>query len=328
MRLKSKTNMSVPNGYIHSNPSVTQDVFGGISSVTERKLLQPDRNWEPHLPVFEPQNYKFFDSMSCVTFSALNCLEILGKRKFNLIENFSDRFTAKMSGTTRVGNTFYNVSNSIKTRDGLLRQSEYPNDVNDWEEFHKTVSEAMIAKAKEIFSEYNIPSEYVSTDTGTLWDVLQYGPVQVSGFAWESPVNGIFRRTNVTANHAFTLIGGEYGKFWKIFDSYEWLKGDSGIKKLAWDYRFWAGLCYNLDTLKPIEYMKFAENTLLQLVDAPGGFYLFAAGKLYKDDLSKLLASFMVRTKGILPGHVGTMTRNDLEGVKTYNLKGEEVAPF
>ncbi len=314
-------------GYLHENPPVTQNIFGGVSSVTDREVLVPDRNWEPYLPVFETQSFGWGDPMDCVIMSALNCLEIIGKRKFNFEENFSDRFTAKMSGTGKNGNSLFNVSKSIEKNDGLVRQSVYPNTANSWDDFYRAVAAMIIAEGKKIYSQYTIDSDYISNDTETFWEILKYAPIQTAGYAWNSPVNGIFQRTNKTANHAYVVVGGSYGKYWRAFDSYNIKAGDNGLKTLAWNYRFWTGLAYDITNLKPINTMKFQENSLLQLVDAPGGFYLFAAGKLYRDDLSKILASFMVRTKGVLTGKTDTITLNDLEGTKVYNLKNEEVSP-
>ena len=105
-------------GLILSDPKPTDYMFGGETQVQGIEL-QPDGQWKDYLPVGEKQHSVYFDTMACVTFSALNALEILIKRQYGIDINFSDRFTAKMSGTTTNGNYLYKVGDSIR-KDGFV----------------------------------------------------------------------------------------------------------------------------------------------------------------------------------------------------------------
>ncbi len=100
-------------------------LFGGISGVP-LVVLQTNRQWGSFLPDYEPQINKDGDTQWCVTFSALNCLETLLKRKYDIDRNFSDRYTALMSGTIRgVGNYLYKVADSIRN-DGVVDEVHAP----------------------------------------------------------------------------------------------------------------------------------------------------------------------------------------------------------
>jgi len=312
------------NGLILVNPPVTQWVFGGVSGITGREVRMPSRNWDEFLTIFESQVFPTFDSFACVTYSALNNLEILWKQKYGFEKNWSDRFTAKMSGTTSVGNTFYNVADSIRN-DGLVEQALYENETPTRSIFYQPVPESVKEVGERFVEENTVSYEFVPYYPDAIWDALQYGPLQVAGYAWSGrDSQGYYVKTDRKANHGFTVYGGEYGKTFKVFDHYHVSSGDSGKKVLNWNYRFWAAILYDIEKRIDIP-MKFNEGTLYQLTTPPGGFYLMAAGKLRRDDLAKLEASFLVRNGGNILGKVDTLVGDDLEGVKVYDLKGNEV---
>jgi hypothetical protein len=139
-------------------------------------------NWTNYLPKGERQNAVYMDAMACVTFSATNIIETQlnhqlanGKLSQGKIEalkelgyivdgqfDFSDRFTAKMSGTTDRGNSFQNVWDSIR-HDGLLPERDwaYPvtqrTPVFDWADYYAEIPQALKDKAKKIFDYIEVP---------------------------------------------------------------------------------------------------------------------------------------------------------------------------
>lgn len=143
-------------------------------------------DFTPYLPNPEKQHSVYFDSSACVTFSATNVIETqlnyflaTGKISENNVReltelgyivdgqfNFSDRFTAKMSGTTTQGNTFQNVWDSIR-HDGLLPEKDwdYPRDqrtpVFDWDDYYKEIPQELKDKAKKILDYISISYETV-----------------------------------------------------------------------------------------------------------------------------------------------------------------------
>lgn len=160
-------------------PRKTDWVAGGETGITYKENTNGD--WTPWLPANELQSGNI-DSMSCVSFSALKCLAIqlkwlLANNKvpqgavdflnsngymLNGEPNFSERFTAKMSGTTQQGNWNINVWDSIR-KDGLLPESSYPSDFTSWAEWAKEIPAELQVKAKEFLKYFTIKYQWVSS---------------------------------------------------------------------------------------------------------------------------------------------------------------------
>lgn len=165
-------------------------------------------DWNKYVPIGENQNVKFvFDTGSCATFSALNSLEtqlkltnlpdehklFLQKNGYykNGEINFSDKFTAIVSGTTKQGNTFQNVGNSIR-HDGLLPDSLLPfGNEKTWEDWHNPnqITNYHIQLAKEFSSYFDVTYYFVVfNNDGNLTDeelsliqqALNTAPVQIA----------------------------------------------------------------------------------------------------------------------------------------------------
>lgn len=162
--------------------------------------VNPLGDWRDYVPTSEKQ-YKdsSFDTLSCTTFSAINTIEtwinfLLKNKKFSLAQemllneyvdeqgkvNFSDRFTAIMSGTTKQGNWFQAVLDSIR-KDGLLPEKDFPFGGNTWEEYHDkiNITEAMKLKAKKILSLIDVAYEWAGIDD-SLFNTLKQAPVQAA----------------------------------------------------------------------------------------------------------------------------------------------------
>ena len=147
------------------------------------------KDWTPYLPADERQHGLYFDTKACATFSALNVVEIqvnymiannlLPKRTLDfLTENgyivdgkfeCSDRFTAKMSGTTDKGNYLQRVWDSVK-HDGLLPESDwgYPRrqrtPVFDWDDYYKPIPQELKDKAKQLLNHFSFAYEWTFTN--------------------------------------------------------------------------------------------------------------------------------------------------------------------
>jgi len=116
---------------------------GAESGIQWQEVCQ---DWTPYLPTYEAQR-KPFETYACVTFSCLNCLETQLKQQTGKEYNFSERFTAKMSGTTNKGNTLQAVIDSIRN-DGWLLEEDYPyTEGMTFEEFYKEIPQALKDKA-------------------------------------------------------------------------------------------------------------------------------------------------------------------------------------
>lgn len=133
------------------NTGVTQpkveptDWTAGDTGIVYQEVCQ---DWTPYLPKYEAQE-KLARTQACVTFSALNCIETQLKQQTGKEWNFSDRFTAKMSGTTKNGNGLQKVLDSIR-KDGWLLEEDYPFPSNiTFEEFYKEIPQELKDKAKK-----------------------------------------------------------------------------------------------------------------------------------------------------------------------------------
>jgi len=288
---------------------------GGFSPL-DFKFANPDGNWTNYLPVDEIQNRWGFDRMACATFSDLNPIEILYKFQTGHEKNFSDRFIAKLSGTTRKGNYLDTVFDTVR-KNGLIEEYLYPDDANSWDEYYKELKPEFLVEAKKFLDEWELYREWVRTDRkDDIFIALKSAPLQVTVRYAEG--NGLLMPVG-DWNHAVTLYNAEKWHHWEIFDHYT-----QSRKKYAWDYEFGAVLKPTL-LKKTNKIMTIKNNTLLQLVQGSGGFGLFLDNKILVDDTDKILASFIVRNEGKIGDMAKPITLEDWNKYEHYDLKGNLV---
>jgi hypothetical protein len=291
--------------------------FQGVTGIDD-EILEEDGDWSEYLPIEECQRGYYVETQACVSFSALNVLETLFKRKFHKEVNFSDRFLAKVSGTTKNGNTFTNVAEAIR-KYGLVYEEDWSwnRATFTWDEFYLMPDTQVFQKANEWRQNYEVKYEWVIPLPEKLMDALKYAPLQIGVYAWDKKEGDIYLRTEKPQNHAVVLFGYEKGKYWKIFDTYS-----NYIKFLAWNFSFTGAIKFSLNLKKPMT-AKFENNTLLQEVEETGMFALYLDNKLYVDSLDKLLATWLMRNNGKVEGKCKAVKKQDIEGLKKYNLKNE-----
>lgn len=316
-------------GLVLDKRRATDWQFGGVSGIENSEVLREDGQWDSYLPPYETQHFQYFDSMSCVSFSALNCVEALIYRKYDAQVNLSDRFTATVSGTTDKGNSFFNVAEAINKK-GVVMEEDWPylSHIKTRLDYFAEIPESVLAKGLESKKTFKINYEFVWDTPEKLMEALKYAPIQVGIYAYCGN-DDIVARCDKQGNHAIMLYGYKEGLYWKLYDHYE-----NKFRKVAWDYRFWGALKYHVEKVNNDQedaMAKFTKNTLYQYVDPPGGFLLMIGGKLRHDSLDKLLASWLVAvlndkedTDG-LKNNVGTLTKADIAGIDVYNLKGEKI---
>jgi len=211
-------------------------------------------DWEKYLPDAEEQHGLYLETQACVTFSALNVLETIFNYQMQagLIDtgwlnqngyiiggkvNFSDRFTAKMSGTTRRGNTGGRVADSIR-HDGLVPEVLYPfpriqrSPVFDWDDYYAEIPEELKELGKEFAKRFDI--QYERVEVKNFKEALEHSPVQVYISTGCPRKNGVWQRCGKTINHAVMLY--KIKDVYYTYDSYR-LDGDF-IRKLSLDYNF------------------------------------------------------------------------------------------
>src|SRR3990167_4447939 len=157
-------------------------IAGSTSQIVYKEEL-PSGDWTPYLPLEEWQwNPNGFDTMACVSFSALNALETLYFFKTGIRRNFSDRFSATMSGTMKIGNYLWKVGDSIR-KDGLVDELLWPaipiEQNPQWDDYYITPPIDVINKAKEFLNEWEVQYEVIDFTRESLIKHLKQAPVQV-----------------------------------------------------------------------------------------------------------------------------------------------------
>lgn len=212
-------------------------------------LVMKTKDWINLIPPGEPQNYPVnvqtnhpVDSQACVSFSACHCIEsqmLLYGDKMEL----SERFLAKMSGTTVNGNTIDAVFKAIN-KYGLVSVQDWPELTTfSWDEFYADIPPEVVAKGQIWLSKWSVKLlTGLHLDLAPGWTILQY-----------TKENHIVERLNQT----------------QFFDSYENLDGSFTKTLTAPILSEWTLL------LTP----RHMSNTLLVKKGSEYGFYLPATNE-------------------------------------------------
>jgi hypothetical protein len=301
--------------------------LGGVSGA-EKKVIREDGDYTNFLPDLELQKNKIFDSMACVSFSALNCLETLAKVE-GISLNRSDRFTAKESGTTKKGNSMRQVAESIRKIHGTVEEHVWPfdRDTFDWDTYYSEIPDTIKALGKEFLEEWEVLWEWVPTDD--LREALKYGPIQVTVDAWPAPNSkGLYtRRVERGYNHAVMLYKST-DEAYEIYDHY-----DKKYKKLVPDYQFGHAIQFILTRKTTNNMPALPNNILVQDVEGSGAFAMHLNGKLMVDDAAKVLATVIMRSPRMTVNGVETLamlpprplSKTEWSAFPKVNMKNEPI---
>ena len=212
------------------------------SSPVKKEVLMPLLNWKEYAPEHEKQAYRFFDTLSCVTYSATDNIEYIFTYRLNRGEvspsdvvwlkdngyfkngliNFSERFTAILGGTTNQGAYQYKVGDSIRT-DGLIPQDMLPttDELKSIEEYlnKDVITQEMYNLGKEFIKRFPISYEWA----GDVKEALQYGPVQVCVYYLDgegilcTDKNPIHAVTAVNYTEDYTEVDESYTRQFKKY---------------------------------------------------------------------------------------------------------------
>lgn len=256
------------NGLIIIKPHKGDFIFGDDNKLD--RSITMNGNWIPYLPTREKQHSVYFDTMGCVSFSAINVLEIiftyliknnkLSKesvdwlKKYNYFDingfvNFSDRAIAKLSGTTRAGNSGQAVADTIR-HSGLVSEFmwNYPTaqrtPVFDWNDFYTDVPDKVIQQGLEFLERFEIQYEQVYYKKFD--EAILHSPIQVYISTRSEMIDGVLQRTNNKVNHAVVKPTLEpINNYYPIFDTYE--LSNNYIRKVALDFKYHTtGIIYNI----------------------------------------------------------------------------------
>lgn len=158
----------------------TDYMAGRVGASLSHESRNPSGDWTEYLPPGEWQRSDFADTMACVSFSAINSIEVQEKFLTGRQPNYSDRFIAVMSGTTRIGNYLWKVTDTIR-KNGLVLEEEYPAppEYKSWEEYHQMPPMDVINKAKLWLNSWDISYEWISITRESLLHHLEHAPLQI-----------------------------------------------------------------------------------------------------------------------------------------------------
>ncbi len=306
-------------GYIHAPPRPKDWRFRGLSGAVNEEILREDGQWDAYLPVFEPQSCVYFDTMACVTFGNLNCLETLFFRQFDFKYNFSDRAMAKLDGTTPAGNGMWDVAEAIRKK-GLIDEAMWPFGpwIKDWDAYYADVPAENVETGLAFLTKWKLRYQFVNEDQDSLIEALKYAPLAVAIHAYGKQQDAIYQRTAAPSNHIVMLYGYQLGQYWKVFDNYH-----NEFKKLAWDSKFWCALRWSIEKLNPNEptiMTKLQKNSLVVVVDTGERLMNIDGTKLY-DDPTKISTELMARNAKIDP----TTGKGYADGYPVDHVKAAEV---
>ncbi|MFP5260999.1 MAG: hypothetical protein ACLGJB_03735 [Blastocatellia bacterium] len=250
-----KLDPTINTGIILQDPQGT-DYIAGVNSPIQYKENNPTGDWTAALPSDELQVGLYFDSMACVSFSACNTLETQlnylkdrlsvdslqwlhdkGYFDANGKFNFSDRFIAKMSGTTQQGNSMQKVADTIRNC-GLVPENVWPapfrqqNPPFTWSEYYKEIPQEVKNLGLEFKARFDVAYEFVYTeqDKHQKQSPLQVVVATCSG--WNDPPVASCPNQ---PNHAVMQVNNSK----VIYDHYNPFK-----KQLASDYKIYYWMKY------------------------------------------------------------------------------------
>ena len=211
--------MSDKNVGFIDEPLAPEDYVLGSQSKLPTTILQESGDWTAHLPKKELQAARGFEPSACVSYTILNCAEILVKKIYGEERNWSDRALAKLTDTDKKGgNSFKAVADFLRNK-GAVPEELWPNDANSYEEYYKELPQETLDVLHEFTDEFNFSYERVAIED--IPEGLKKGIMAISVYAWKQNNNGEFYKPQgMSDGHATTLFKYEDGVYY-CFDTYD-----------------------------------------------------------------------------------------------------------
>src|SRR3990167_1434888 len=221
-------------GYVSPALASDQYTFGGPLTKLPKIILQPDRNWRPFLPAYEPQFNEFFDSFGCTVYGTENAIETLEKKLFGGEPNYSERFIYILSKIVPPGGDPHKVAEVIRQH-GLITDQLLPM-VSSFNDFLKPNPMSREFLKEGTSWPYEFLHEWVWVNSPPkeirlilIREALQYSPLAVSVTAWRE--EGGFYVDQGRPNTHWCVLFALDGDAPLIFDTY-----DQSIKRLHPDH--------------------------------------------------------------------------------------------
>jgi len=316
-----------PSGDDEIHEEDKEFVLGNI-----KKILNPEGDWRAFRPTGEKQKRNGNETMSCVSQSAANAIEIIVLKFNQLVQdgqatqeqkdivdvfehygilkngncNISDRYIARMSGTTRRGNS---QTDAIR-KYGFMAE-EHWGWVDGWSNYYKAVPQEVIDRGKKLLECIEINYEWARPSI--VKNSITYAPLQVGVYAWGGVMiqsgdsEPSYYRVKYQRNHAtirdFVDASGFY-----IFDSYEPFD-----KKTTRDFNFGFDMLFTIHLKKKLT--KFNQKKIDELINKGTEYILLVEDyDVYKRGLWKLTSDGMIKIEA---KDVPETARNDAFIVKS-----------
>jgi hypothetical protein len=208
--------------------------------------LQEDGDWTPFCPENEPQK-KIIETFNCTAFGYTNRIEILWKRVFNIVRNFSERALGIAAGTRPPGNSPFTVAEAAR-KTGLVDDHLLPFDesIMTIEQYYSpsplTLALLNVARA---FLRLCVPQhDWVGTDRASLREALKTSPIGITVTAWYRDADRLYYfPPGMKNNHDTTLVKINAAGTYVVYDSYPDENG-SYFKTLRADCQFQLAMRY------------------------------------------------------------------------------------
>ena len=139
-------------------------------------------NWDSYLPPEEKQFNDDGDSMACVTFAELNGIETQEKFQTGNYVEYSDRWIAKIGGTTREGAYLWQIADAIR-KYGLGKEESYPvpEEKWNWNKYHEEIPQYkmdyLLAEGQGWLKKWDIKYESIDVSRSSLMKHIKMAPL-------------------------------------------------------------------------------------------------------------------------------------------------------
>ncbi len=215
-------------------------VFG--DSNIPRVPFQPDGNWEPFLPKYEPQA-EDFETSGCTVWGSQNQIETFIKRVYGYEPNYSERFTYVLTGIKPEKGTDPQNTYECIRKHGLIPNQllTVPRTIEEFTDTTK-ITPTMRRIGKEWLDKHDFKHEWLwgnippANYMEIIKEALPFGPLGVSVSAWNQSIdsagNKVYVSNEGSVNNHFCMLYkiDKHGYPW-VFDSY-----DHSKKRLSKDH--------------------------------------------------------------------------------------------
>lgn len=210
---------------ISKTPDPNAYILGGITSLP-KIVINPEGDWQPYFPKYEPQFNDFLDTAGCTIWGSQNCLETYIKKITGIEPNYSELFNYILAGIKPPGADPHEVLESIR-KNKLIANNSLPFDdsYKSLEQIStKLITDSMLIEADKwphiLQHEYvwNTP-QTIEQRKAKIREYKRYSPLAVSVTAWIKQ-NDVYV-DNGQPNTHWCELGKELSNGWLVFDSYD-----------------------------------------------------------------------------------------------------------